>query len=125
MGLILFARLGNGWSFVFFFTGCSRKLGKSVASLRCNITGVIEYRVELLVGDGNDNATFVVFDREMLKLTTQDAAGLTLDEMNGGGGNELPQCLQELAGKDFVFQMHVIPFSFTPMPPYFYSFCNH
>ncbi|KAF2589207.1 hypothetical protein F2Q70_00039675 [Brassica cretica] len=39
------------------------------------------YRVELLVDDGNDNATFVVFDREMLKLTKQDAAGLNLDEI--------------------------------------------
>ena len=26
---------------------------------------IFRYRVELLVDDGNDNATFVVFDREM------------------------------------------------------------
>ncbi|KAH0898346.1 hypothetical protein HID58_047914 [Brassica napus] len=32
------------------------------------------YRVELLVEDGNDNCHFLVFDREMLKLTKQDAA---------------------------------------------------
>lgn len=68
----------------------------------------------MLVDDGNDNATFVLFDREVLRLTKQDAAGLTLDEMNGGHGNELPQCLQELDGKDFVFQIRVTLFNFTP-----------
>ncbi|KAF3573734.1 hypothetical protein F2Q69_00060315 [Brassica cretica] len=57
------------------------------------------YRVELLVDDGNDNATFVVFDREMVKLTKQDAAGLNLDEINGGGSMELPQCLKTLVDK--------------------------
>ncbi|CAF2107137.1 BnaC08g47210D [Brassica napus] len=76
----------NGWYFV-SCTGCSRKLDKDGTSLRCircvnpNATGAIKYRVELLVDDGNDNATFVVFDREMLKLTKQDAAGLNLDEI--------------------------------------------
>ncbi|KAL0650781.1 hypothetical protein Bca4012_093472 [Brassica carinata] len=64
----------NGWYFI-SCTGCSRKLDKDGTSLRCircvnpNATGVIKYRVELLVDDGNDNATFVVFDREMVKLT--------------------------------------------------------
>lgn len=42
---------------------------------------VYRYRVELCVDDGVDNATFVVFDREMVKLTKQDAAGLTLTEV--------------------------------------------
>lgn len=49
--------------------------------MNSDVNHYFRYRVELLVGDGNDNATFVVFDREMLKLTTQDAAGLTLDEV--------------------------------------------
>ncbi|CAN7010599.1 unnamed protein product [Brassica oleracea var. botrytis] len=50
----------------------------------------------------------------MLKLTKQDAAAQTLDEMNVGGSEELPQCLKELAGKYFVFQIRVKPFNFTP-----------
>lgn len=45
------------------------------------VTLYSRYCIELLVDDGNDNATFVLFDREMLRLTKQDAAGLTLDEV--------------------------------------------
>lgn len=50
----------------------------------------------------------------MLKVTKKDAAGLTLYEISGGGSKELPQCLTDLAGKDFVFQIRVTPFNFTP-----------
>ncbi|CAN7010595.1 unnamed protein product [Brassica oleracea var. botrytis] len=34
--------------------------------------------------------------------------------MNVGGSEELPQCLKELAGKYFVFQICVKPLNFTP-----------
>ncbi|KAF8099420.1 hypothetical protein N665_0244s0019 [Sinapis alba] len=47
----------------------------------------------------------------MLKLTKQDAAVLTHDKMNNGVGEELPECLAELAGKEFVFQIRVTPFN--------------
>lgn len=42
---------------------------------------LFRYCVELLVDDGNNYATFVVFDKEMLKLAKQDAAALLLDEV--------------------------------------------
>ncbi|CDY40309.1 BnaA10g27590D [Brassica napus] len=76
----------NGWSFV-ACTGCNKKLERSGTSLSCNrcvtdaVTGVVRFRVELAVDDGNDNATFVVFDKEMTKLTKQDAAVLALEEV--------------------------------------------
>ncbi|CAN8244967.1 unnamed protein product [Cochlearia groenlandica] len=109
----------SGWSFV-SCTGCSKKLEKIGNNLRCtrcvhpNIAGVIKYRVELCVDDGSDSATFVVFDREMVKLTKQDATALTLAELNTGDGEGVPECVRNLAGRVFVFQLRVTPFNFTP-----------
>ncbi|CAN7093716.1 unnamed protein product [Brassica rapa subsp. narinosa] len=37
----------------------------------------------------------------MTKLTKQEAAVLTLEEIPNGGYEELPSCLGELAGKEF------------------------
>ncbi|KAF2598627.1 hypothetical protein F2Q68_00009222 [Brassica cretica] len=68
----------------------------------------------LAVDDGNDSATFVVFDKEMTKLTQQDAAVLALDEAANSGEENLPICLEELTDKEFVFQIRVTPFNFTP-----------
>ncbi|KAG2253492.1 hypothetical protein Bca52824_083628 [Brassica carinata] len=103
----------NGWSFV-ACTGCNRKLERIGTSLSCNrcvtdaVTGVVRFRVELAVDDGNDSATFVVFDKEMTKLTQQDAAVLALDEAANSGEENLPICLEELTDKEFVFQIQII-----------------
>ena len=36
-------------------------------------------------------------------------------QVSNGGEEYLPSCLEELAGKEFVFQIRVItPFNFTP-----------
>ena len=40
------------------------------------------YKVELLVDDGENYATFLVLDKEMMKLTKQDAATLLDDEVS-------------------------------------------
>ncbi|CAF2105359.1 unnamed protein product [Brassica oleracea var. botrytis] len=110
----------NGWSFV-SCTICHKKLERLGTSLNCtrcvtsDVTGVVRFRVELAVDDGNDSATFVVFDKEMTKLTKQEASVLALDAVSNGGEEYLPSCLEELAGKEFVFQIRVItPFNFTP-----------
>ncbi|CAH8334076.1 unnamed protein product [Eruca vesicaria subsp. sativa] len=64
-----------------------RKLEKSGSSLYCyqcvnpNITGVIRYHVELSVDDVNDSVTYVVFDKDIDKLTKPDAAAMALDEV--------------------------------------------
>ncbi|KAL0877336.1 hypothetical protein Bca101_027041 [Brassica carinata] len=109
----------NGWSFV-SCTGCNKKLERNGTSLDCtrcltsDVTGVVRFRVELAVDDGKDSATFVVFDKEMTKLTKQDAASLALDVVHDGGEEQLPACLEELEGKEFVFHIRVTPFNFTP-----------
>ncbi|RID40239.1 hypothetical protein BRARA_J00299 [Brassica rapa] len=109
----------NGWSFV-SCTGCHKKMEKrGTSSLICSrcetpdVTGVFRFRVELAVYDGKDSATFVVFDKEMTKLTKHEAAVLALDEDSNGGEDYLPSCLEELAEKEFVFQIRVTPFNFT------------
>ncbi|CAN8320575.1 unnamed protein product [Cochlearia groenlandica] len=106
----------NGWSFV-SCTGCSKKLdmiGTSLSCTRCanpNMTGIIKYRVELCVDDGADNATFVVFDREMVKITKQNAADLAM--AGACESADLPACVGALAGKEFAFQIRVTPFNFS------------
>ncbi|CAF2099263.1 unnamed protein product [Brassica napus] len=34
--------------------------------------------------------------------------------MSGGGGQDLPRCLEDLAGKDYVFQIRITPCRFIP-----------
>ncbi|KAG2276425.1 hypothetical protein Bca52824_058980 [Brassica carinata] len=76
-----------------------------------NVTNVVKYHVELLVDDGNNYATFVVFDKEMLKLAKQDAAALLLDEVNSGVGKKLKA---ELGRTDLDFHIRVTPHNFSP-----------
>ncbi|KAG2323688.1 hypothetical protein Bca52824_006416 [Brassica carinata] len=108
----------NGWSYV-SCTGCSRKLDNYDTSHRCsrcvspNVTGVIRFRAEMAVEDGKDSATFVVFDTDMSKLTKTESATVALDEFNGVGGPELPRCIEELAGNQYVFHISVTPFNIT------------
>ncbi|KAG2265622.1 hypothetical protein Bca52824_072701 [Brassica carinata] len=111
----------NGWNYLSCIH-CSKEIEQSGATLHCNrcfnsnITGVINqaiadnmYRVEILVDDGNNYAIVVVLNKEMLKLTKQDAATLFLNEVNSGGDGKLPQCIEELEGQTFIFHIHVSP----------------
>ncbi|KAH0874203.1 hypothetical protein HID58_071565, partial [Brassica napus] len=96
-------------------TGCHKKLERLGTSLNCtrcvtsDVAGVVRFRVELAVDDGNDSATFV-----MSKLTKQEASVLALDAVSNGREEYLPSCLEELTGKEFVFQIRVTPFNFSP-----------
>ncbi|CAG7874529.1 unnamed protein product [Brassica rapa] len=108
----------KGWYYI-CCTRCSKEMVKSAASLRCdqcgntNDTGVVRYRVELLVDDGNNYATFVVFDKEMLEMTKHHAATLFLNEVNVGLDDKLPQCVSGLEGQTFVFHIRVKPCNST------------
>ncbi|KAH0904525.1 hypothetical protein HID58_044028 [Brassica napus] len=90
----------NGLSFV-SCTGCNRKLAKSLWCNRCvspNAPG------SSAVDDGKESATFVVFEREMIKLIKKEAkSGSCVDTLVAVGGMELPKCLEELAGNGYLF----------------------
>ncbi|KAL0649108.1 hypothetical protein Bca4012_091799 [Brassica carinata] len=77
----------NGLSFV-YCTGCNRKLAKSLWCNRCLSPNAPRSSA---VDDGKESATFVVFDREMIKLIKKEAKLVAV------GGMELPKCLEELA----------------------------
>ncbi|KAJ4906678.1 Rep_fac-A_C domain-containing protein [Raphanus sativus] len=57
-----------------------------------------------------DSAIFVVFDRETIK----EAESLGLEEMSSGEEMELPKCLEDLAGNEYVFHQRVTLYNFTP-----------
>ncbi|KAL0705977.1 hypothetical protein Bca4012_072403 [Brassica carinata] len=76
-------------------------------------SGFPTFWIELPMDDGKDRAMFVVFDKEMTKLTKQEAVVLALEEIPNGGDEELPSCLGELARKEFFFQIRVTLFNFT------------
>ncbi|KAH0879164.1 hypothetical protein HID58_066558 [Brassica napus] len=96
-----------------------QEVGEIWISLLCNkcvtphVTSVIRFWIELPMDDGKDRAMFVVFDKEMTKLTKQEAFVLALEEIPNSGDEELPSCLGELARKEFFFQIRVTLFNFT------------
>ncbi|KAL0846335.1 hypothetical protein Bca101_019581 [Brassica carinata] len=114
----------NGWYYV-SCTRCGKKFEKTATSLACNqcdnpnATGVVRYRVELLVDDGSNYATFLVYDKDMLKLTKQPAATLLDNEVNLALRNKLPECLAELIGRDFVYHVRVTACKFKTNSPTF------
>ncbi|CAN6834152.1 unnamed protein product, partial [Brassica oleracea] len=102
MKLILFAKLG-------LLRCCNKMAG--LLSLALDAAGSLTNQGLLSIAT---DVLIRTLPKEILKLTKQEAASLTLDEMNVGGSEELPQCLKELAGKYFVFQICVKPLNFTP-----------
>ncbi|KAG2269644.1 hypothetical protein Bca52824_064199 [Brassica carinata] len=82
----------------FFFDTSLPEIAEFVSSL--GATATQRFRVELAVDDGKDSATFVVFDKEMSKLTKQDAAVLALDVVNDGGEERLPDSGDDEASED-------------------------
>ncbi|CAA7015981.1 unnamed protein product [Microthlaspi erraticum] len=58
---------------------CYKGMDGAIVLAATSVTGVLRYRVELAVSDGADDATFVVFDSEMTKLTSRPASSLRLE----------------------------------------------
>ncbi|CDY39958.1 BnaC06g40360D [Brassica napus] len=114
----------KGWYYV-SCTHCVKEVGNSATSHPCdqchdtNATTVVRYKVELLVDDGENYATFLVLDKEMMKLTKQDAATLLDDEVNRRLRNRLPKCIAELEGQKFIYHVNVRTNNLTDNGPTF------
>uniref|UniRef100_A0A0D3BWS6 Replication protein A 70 kDa DNA-binding subunit B/D first OB fold domain-containing protein n=1 Tax=Brassica oleracea var. oleracea TaxID=109376 RepID=A0A0D3BWS6_BRAOL len=114
----------KGWYYV-SCTHCGKEIGNSATSHPCdqchdtNATTVVRYKVELLVDDGENYATFLVLDKEMMKLTKQDAATLLDDEVNRRLCNRLPKCIAELEGQKFIYHLNVTTDNLTDDGPTF------
>ncbi|KAL0788509.1 hypothetical protein Bca101_004755 [Brassica carinata] len=84
------------------------EVNHAVASLR--------YRVELSVADQTDDAVFVAFDMEMVKLTNiqaSEAAQILGVGVDARVEDELPQFVADIVGKTFTFQLKLGEFNFT------------
>ncbi|CAG7865349.1 unnamed protein product [Brassica rapa] len=114
----------KGWYYV-SCTHCGKEVGNSATSHPCNqchdttATTVVRYKVELLVDDGENYATFLVLDNEMMKLTKQGAATLLDDEVNRRLRNRLPKCIAELQGQKFIYHVNVTTDNLTDNRPTF------
>ncbi|KAF3503220.1 hypothetical protein F2Q69_00045680 [Brassica cretica] len=112
----------KGWYYV-SCTQCGKEVGNSATSHPCdqchdtNATTVV--RVELLVDDGENYATFLVLDKEIMKLTKQDAVTLVDDEVNRLLRNRLPKCIAELEGQKFIYHVNVTTNNLTDNGPTF------
>ncbi|CAN6829004.1 unnamed protein product [Brassica oleracea] len=110
----------KGWYYV-SCTHCGKEVGNLATSHPCdqchdtNATTV----VELLVDDGENYATFLVLDKEMMKLTKQDAATLLDDEVNRRLRNRLPKCIAELEGQKFIYHVNVRTYNLIDNGPTF------
>lgn len=95
-----------------------------------------------MVHDGENNASSLVLDKEMMKLTKQDAATLLDDEVcisynplflqtliltktytvfqvNRLLRNRLPKCIAELEGQKFIYHVNVTTDNLTDNGPTF------
>ncbi|CAN7011787.1 unnamed protein product [Brassica oleracea var. botrytis] len=116
-----------GWYFI-SCTACKWQLERSETTFICpnfkckkpNTVGLIRYRFEVKVCDDSGNeGTFVIFDKEALKLVVRQAPDV-MNEMSESGengsnedsGTATPQCVLDIVGRTCKFQVKVNDFNF-------------
>lgn len=75
-----------------------------------------QFRVEIEVENDNRTTTFVLFDRDVRKLTHTTAEEISASEETKGEESSvlkiIPQCLTEIIGKTMEFQIKITEFNF-------------
>ncbi|XP_024016184.1 uncharacterized protein LOC112089668 [Eutrema salsugineum] len=83
----------KGWNYI-SCSSCSTKLTKSGSSLSCQkcgksqAVGLLSFRIEVIVDDGEDSATFVIFDEDGAKITGTTAESPISNDKNCESNHE-------------------------------------
>ncbi|KAG7532396.1 Nucleic acid-binding OB-fold [Arabidopsis thaliana x Arabidopsis arenosa] len=102
--------LRKGWNYISCST-CSTKLEKSGSSLNCQkcgktsqSVGVLSFKIEVIVDDGDDSATLVIFDQDGSQIT-----GTTAEDIKRNSGEEelkgIPKSLRTIIGETYLFAL--------------------
>lgn len=112
--------LRNGWNYI-SCSNCARKMEKTDTTLTCNYckdsksVGVLRFRIEVVVDDGRDTTTFVIFDKDAKKITNTTATAL-MEYKEGDADkdkhDQVPASVLNIVGKTFKFQIKITQYNF-------------
>ncbi|XP_056864307.1 uncharacterized protein LOC130511369 [Raphanus sativus] len=100
----------SGWNYI-SCSSCSKKLKKSKSSLYCQkcaksqSVGVLSFRIEVIVDDGKDSATFVIFDEDGSTITGATAEEIIRDSPEHV--KDIPKCVQSIVGETYLFEIRI------------------
>ncbi|XP_010473651.1 PREDICTED: uncharacterized protein LOC104753067 [Camelina sativa] len=110
--------LRNGWNYI-SCSGCNLKMdttGSTISCLTCPPTqavGKLQYRIQIIVDDGQNTTNFVILNQEATKLLKRTASDLANDKLNcDGPAKDVPDAIKALLGKVFYFNVKVSDYNF-------------
>ncbi|CAA7037428.1 unnamed protein product [Microthlaspi erraticum] len=105
----------NGWYYI-SCPDCLNKIKPVDNKLICSyclavkVGGQVRLRLEVIAEVETDRTKFMIFDKDARIITNMSAEEVV--QQNFNIGNEFPQCLQQLIGKQFIFQTRLTAFDF-------------
>ncbi|VYS62284.1 unnamed protein product [Arabidopsis thaliana] len=96
----------------------SGKAGQAITCGNCGSVSIgrLRYRIEVIVDDGCQTSTFIIFDeagQTLLKTTASNLASKNNVGENDPYGEIVPQEIHNIIGKDFFFYIKVASYNFT------------